>query len=42
MWFVNLQGAGESDNCSYGNKIITGAEDLVIPNASTAFIHDAN
>ncbi|KAF4792131.1 hypothetical protein TURU_123686 [Turdus rufiventris] len=36
------KGAGESDNCSYGNKIITGAEDLVIPNASAAFIHDAN
>lgn len=42
MRFVNLQGEGESDNCNYGNKIITGAEDLAFPNASAAFMHDAN
>lgn len=42
MQFVDLQGAVESDNCNYGNKIITGAEDLVVPDASAAFIHDAN
>ena len=37
-----LAGKGESDNCNYGNKIITGAEDLAFPNASASFMPDAN
>lgn len=42
MWFVKLQGEGESDHCNYGNKIITGAEDPAFASASAAFMHDAN